>query len=359
MENDRLDAALSRLYQKTDAPESFETGWRAAVRREESIRMMNKPVKKNLFMKRLVPALAVLVLIVGGLWAGEQNLSAPQSRSTMDTGMVAASRSANKMVATEDYIIDEEAVMFSSASSSDSVAGGYGSAIAPQAQENRKIVRTADLTVRTTAFDEAQEAARSLLASMGGYVENLYQYGETVRRVSLSMRVPSDRLDEFLTGAEGLGRVTDRSESATDMTTQYVDNQARLETLYAKRDRLNELLLKAEDVADLIEIESAIADTQYQIDSFESSQRSIDSRVDMSYVNLTIIEETPASTAVADVTLTERLSAALKASVEWLGEFGRNVLVFVVMILPVAVPLAVVVIVWRLIARIRRKNKED
>ena len=84
MENDRLDAALSRLYQKTDAPESFETGWRAAVRREESIRMMNKPNRKNMFMKRLVPALTVLVLIAGGLWAGEQNLSAPQTRCEQD-----------------------------------------------------------------------------------------------------------------------------------------------------------------------------------------------------------------------------------------------------------------------------------
>ena len=356
MENDRLDAALSRLYQKTDAPESFETGWRAAVRREESIRMTNQPNKKNLFMKRLVPALAVLVLVVGGLWAGTQDLSPSMGQGAP---MVAASRSANKMMVEEaaDMAYDTGAVMYSS-STSDSVAGGYG-AVAPQAQENRKIVRTADLTVHTAQFDQAQENATAMLNGMGGYVESLYQYGETARRVTLSMRVPSAKLDEFLTGAEGLGRVSNRSESATDMTTQYVDNQARLDTLYAKRDRLNELLMKAEDVSDLIEIESAIADTQYQIDSFESSQRSIDSRVDMSSVTLTIIEETPAATAAADVTLGERLAAALTASVEWLGEFGHNVLVFVVMILPAAAPLAAVVIVWRVIARIRRKNKED
>ena len=228
----------------------------------------------------------------------------------------------------------------------------------PQAQENRKIVRTADLTLRTARFDEAMENTKTLLESMGGYVESLYQYGETARRATLGMRIPSARLDEFLTGAEGLGRVTDRSESSTDMTTQYVDNQARLDTLYAKRDRLNELLLKAEDVSDLIEIESAIADTQYQIDSYETSQRSIDSRVDMSYVGLTVIEETPASTAVADVTLMERLSAALEVSLEWLGEFVRNVLVFVVMILPVLIPVSIIAVFWYLIRRIRRKNKE-
>lgn len=354
MENDRLDAALSRLYQHTDAPESFETGWRAAVRREETIQRM-KP-KKTVWMKRMIPALAALVLVVGGLWAGEQDLNVPQAATN---GMVMTSRSASKMAVEEEMAYDTGApVMYAAASSSDSVAGGGMNGMTPQAQENRKIVRTADLTLRTVRFDEAMKNAKTLLESMGGYVESLYQYGETARRATLGMRVPSARLDEFLTGAEGLGRVTDRSESSTDMTTQYVDNQARLDTLYAKRDRLNELLLKAEDVSDLIEIESAIADTQYQIDSYETSQRSIDSRVDMSYVGLTVIEETPASTAVADVTLMERLSAALKVSFEWLGEFVRNVLVFVVMILPVLIPVSIIAVFWYLIRRIRRKNKE-
>ena len=57
-QNDQLDQALSRLYEK-GAPESFETGWRAAVRREETIHRM-KP-KKTLWMKRMIPALAALV----------------------------------------------------------------------------------------------------------------------------------------------------------------------------------------------------------------------------------------------------------------------------------------------------------
>lgn len=356
MENDRLDAALSRLYQQQDVPESFDAGWRAAVRREDTIRMMNKPNKKNLWLKRAVPVFAALVLAVGGLWAGTLEAPGQVPQSSGAPAMVASSRSANKMTAVEESY-DTGAVMYSTSTASDSVAGG-GSPMVLNAQENRKIVRTADLTVRTPDFDGALESAKALLENMGGYVENLYQYGESTRRASLSMRVPSEKLDAFLSGAEGLGRVTDRSESASDMTTTYVDNQARLDTLYAKRDRLNELLLKAEDVSDLIEIESAIADTQYQIDSFESSQRSIDSRVDLSYVNLNLVEETPASTATADITLGERLSAALTASIEWLGSFARNVLVFVVMILPAAIPLGVILLVWRLIVRRRRKNKE-
>ena len=92
---------------------------------------------------------------------------------------------------------------------------------------------------------------------------------------------------------EGVGRVTDRSESVTDMTVQYTDNQTRLETLYAKRERLNQLMAQAQEVSDLIELETAVADTQYEIERYETSQRDIDRRVDMSAVNVTLLEERP------------------------------------------------------------------
>lgn len=352
MQDHSIDEALSRLHH-TAAPESFETGWRAAVRREELLKMSEKKKSFKRFWRVAMPALCALVLVIGGLHVGQMD----QPAASMPSDMVMMSRS-SKLASNASYdtVYEEAAYDTGYAMTSGSAASTYGSA-APAAQENRKLVRTADLSIRTAAFDQALENAQTLLADMGGYVESLYQYGETTRRISLTMRVPSPKLDAFLSGAAGLGRVTDRSESTTDMTTRYVDNQARLNTLYAKRNRLNELLLKAEDVSDLIEIESAIADTQYQIDSYESTQRSIDSQVDMSAVTLTLIEEKPADTAQADVSLLERMRAAFTASVEWTGEFVRDVAVFIVMILPVAVPVGVIALVIVLIRR-RKKMKE-
>jgi hypothetical protein len=220
----------------------------------------------------------------------------------------------------------------------------------------RKLVRTIDITLHTQDFDNAAETVQAQLLEMEGYVENLYQYGEPLRRLNLSMRVPAHRLDAFVQSVEGVGRLTDRSESTTDMTTQYKDNLARLETLYAKRDRLNELMKQAEDVSDLIEIESAIADTQYQIDLYETSRREIDQQVSMSAVHVTLVEEKAAETAnAAQLSLGARLRAALKASVEWTGEFLRDMVVFVVMILPVAIPAAVIAVIVILIRRRKKK----
>ena len=283
----------------------------------------------------------VAVLAVGAVWAAQ--FRAPAVSDPEEAGYVEANGSAKMMMTAE-----------STSAAMDMGAAAMGRSVDPQPQ--RKLVRTADMTIRTRQFDQAAEQVQALLAEAGGYVEYSYQHGEAgYRRLNLSLRVPSDHLDSFLQGMEGAGRVTDRSQSVTDMTLQYQDNQARLSTLYAKRDRLNELLLKAENVGDLIEIESAIADTQYEIDRWETSQRTIDHQVDLSAVSLNLVEERDADTAQADVSLMERIRAAFGASIEWLCAFAQDLLVFLAVIAPVAVPAAVIAAVVVIVRK--RKGK--
>ena len=303
-------------------------------------------MKKKIW-KIALGVLAALVLVLGTLLVGE--LDQPASQVLQEEGSVYAPTVMNAKSAA-----DTMEVSMDYGASADTMVRASGSARTAPALGGRKLVRTADLTIRTKTFEEAAAQVQTLLAQMGGYVEYSYQSGETgYRRLNLSMRVPSDQLDSFLSAMEGTGRVTDRSESTTDMTTQYQDNEARLATLYAKRERLNELLVQADMVSDLIEIESAIADTQYEIDVYETSQRTIDQQVDLSAVNVNLVEERAADTAAANVTLGERIRAAFAASIEWIGEFSQDLLVFLVVIAPVAVPVIIVI----LIVRFARKRK--
>lgn len=354
-----LEQRLSRLY-AAPVPESFETGWRADVRREESLQSMKKWNGKPMW-KRLAPAMCALVLVAGALWTGtlnnEVNLAADQTAYTMVTSSRSVSGSSNGMNAKYSLMASEPAE-YEEAAAYD-MAAGYDMGVTTYGavqQTERKLVRTADLTIRTAAFDDALAQVQDQLSAMGGYVENLYQYGETTRRISLTMRVPSEKLDDFLLSLEGAGKVTDRSESTTDMTTEYQDNEARLNTLYEKRDRLNELLAKAENVSDLIEIESAIADTQYQIDRYETSQRSIDRQVDMSQVYLTLMEQEQ-TVVNPELTLAERIRAGFESSVEWLVGFGRDMVVFVVMASPVIGIGAALWLVWKLIRKLKKREE--
>ena len=375
--HDELEQALSRLYQAQDVPAGFETGWRAAVRREESIQMTQKPRSKRSFWRVFAPACAAVVLVAGSLWAGSaqpgfNGISAPAGNA----GATASMKSAASSMARSSAQDSAAGALYSVSSEMDGAISQYammdagenvsvsGSGLAPQAQSERKLVRTADLTLRSTAFDTDSQRVKALLENLNGYVESLYQYGDSEsdapRRLHMSLRVPSQQLDAFLSGLSGIGRITDRSESTTDMTVQYTDNAARLQTLRDKLTRLNELIKQAEDVESLIQIEEAISDTQYQIDRYETSQRDIDRQADMSAVSVTLIEETAAQSASAsNISLGERIRAALGASVEWMGRFLRDMLVFVVMALPWILSAAVIIVVVWLVWRRRRAAKQN
>lgn len=363
-----LEQALGSLYDTPQPPEAFETGWRAAVRREETLKMSNQNSKKNIW-RVVAPVAAALVLVVGTLVTGDMDLTTAGTQPVREESRVLAMGSAASGASTSGtsnalYKTAETADMAVYDESAAAYDGGVAADTALPAAEERKLVRTASLTIRTSAFESDLALVQQLAQQAGGYVSDLYQYGDVQngrdRSASISLRIPADKLDEFLSGIEGVGRVTDRSESVTDMTLQYTDNAARLETLRGKKARLDELLLKAEDVSDLIEIESAIADTVYQIESYERIQRDIDRRVEMSDVYVSLMEETPADSAAdTEMGLGQRMAAGLRASLEGLGGFLRDMLVFVVMCLPVLIPVAVIAVVVWLVVRRRKRRKED
>jgi len=375
--SDALDRALTALYQ-TDVPEAYKASWRDAVKREESPDM--KSTRNFAWLRRAaLPIAAAVVLIVGtaitGIIAPETTESAPTPEPSAGYEIQTASVYKSSGTA-EDAGYDSAAgnitydESFSALASTTSKSRDYDDAeneAAYDADEiadtdTSKIVRTVSLTISSTIFDQDYETILSLAEDAGGYASYVSMYEQQVdkRYASFELRIPSDNLDGFLGGLDGVGRITDRYESATDKTTQYTDTQLRLQTQLDKMTRLQELLIQAESVEDLLDIESEIADTQYEIDSLQTSLNSIDRQVDYATVNVYLQEQTPSDTATAqDLTIGERLVNGLKASLEWLGGFFENMLVFLTAAAPVLVPLIIAYIVYRIVRKRRKAKKQS
>ncbi|MDD3213717.1 MAG: DUF4349 domain-containing protein, partial [Eubacteriales bacterium] len=68
-------------------------------------------------------------------------------------------------------------------------------------------------------------------------------------------------------------------------------------------------------------------------------------------------EQSDRETAEAtELTLWQRLESGFQASIQGIGQFFQNMLVFIAILLPVLVPLAVVIVVVWLIVRARRRR---
>ena len=191
-------------------------------------------------------------------------------------------------------------------------------------------------------------------------MESLNVYGDVLsgetRYAHFTLRVPAEKLQEFICEANTVCAATAYSEYMQDVSADYYDVQTRLETQRAKLARLNELLSQATDMSDLIEIESAISDTQYQIDRYMGQLNHFDSKVNYSYVYVSLQELSDADAVeLPDVTLGERIANAVKESVQGLCEFAEATAVFAVAALPWCAVLAVIVIVIKMVRRAKKK----
>lgn len=184
------------------------------------------------------------------------------------------------------------------AAAEDSVSMEYGFADsdstggAEEALRDAKMIYTANLEMETTAFDEAVEGLGRLTKEMGGYYEDssLRTGGSGYRWADYTVRVPAKNYDEFLSRAGALCNLTWRSERAENVTEAYYDTAGRLKTQQIKLERLQELLGRAEAMEDIITIESAISETEYQIESLSGTLRHYDALVDFATVSVNLQE---------------------------------------------------------------------
>ena len=169
-----------------------------------------------------------------------------------------------------------------------------GSSVLP---ENVKLIYRADINLESTTFDAAVEAIRSLTESCGGYYENssLDNYS-SYRYAWYTIRIPAEQFEHFCATVAEIGasgetfQLNNISRSAEDVSEYYYDTESRLATQKAKLARLQELLKEAEDMADIITLESAISDTEWQIENLTGTLRHYDSLVGYSTISVNISE---------------------------------------------------------------------
>ena len=141
---------------------------------------------------------------------------------------------------------------------------GYGGAAdrgtASGTANGAKRIYTANLDLETTEFDTATEAFTALTERCGGWYESssLSSRGSGYRYADYTVRVPAEQYRAFLSEAGELCHLLYKDEYVEDVSEVYYDTAGRLKTQQVKLERLQALLEKAEDMEDIITIESAI-----------------------------------------------------------------------------------------------------
>lgn len=165
---------------------------------------------------------------------------------------------------------------------------------APKAppQVQRDVVKTATISVTADDPPAAADRASALATEAGGRVDGRTEYGGSAldrARITLTLRVPADKLDGVIDGLKGLGTVESLDMQAEDVTSQRVDLDARIKALQTSVDRLLAIMRDARDPSALIEAESALSQRQADLDSLRAQRAALGEQISYSTVTVDLI----------------------------------------------------------------------
>ncbi len=227
-----------------------------------------------------------------------------------------------------------------------------------------KLIRQASVSIQTIDFTGSVAALEKLTISMGGYYQNAQTqdgdyYDSNARRYAYyTVRIPKDNCDAFLDATGNVGHVVSSNESSTDVGEEYYDTELRLKTLKTKQERLLALMKKANLMEDIIALENALSEVQYEIEQLTSTLKRYDSLVDFATINIEINEVIKISDEIGEG---DSLGARLKAAfVNGFSNFGDALSNFVVWIayhfIGIIIFIVVVIVAFIIIYRWRRNK---
>ena len=122
-------------------------------------------------------------------------------------------------------------------------------------QYAEKVIRNVTLYSETREFDRALDELRATVTFLGGYEQSVnvtgksyYSNSQYCRTARMTLRVPAERLEEFLGTVGTLVNVTSETMNVTNVTAEYYDMEARISVLENERDAYEEMLKKSDDV---------------------------------------------------------------------------------------------------------------
>lgn len=199
-----------------------------------------------------------------------------------------------------------------------------------------KLIRRAELSIQTTQFDQAADALSALVEQCGGYFERSSVYAGSYRDANARrsgeyvVRIPAEKYADFLSAAGNLGYVTQLTESSEDIGEQYYDTESRLRTQRTKLERLLELLEKAQTMEDIISLENALSEVEYQIEQYTSTLNRYDALVSFSTFNIYLDEVSKVTEEVGETaSLGSRMAAGFRSSLEGLVNGSQQLLIWV------------------------------
>ena len=234
------------------------------------------------------------------------------------------------------------------------------------ASDGEKKIRTVNLSLELKSIEKVQKQIRAQVKTEGGYIESeefnaKTGYGDS-DYLHLTLRIPKDKVDHFLEFLSGEGKILSKSESLEDVRLQYHDAENHIKALEKEQERVLALMDKAENVDQLIALESRLTDIRYQLESYHTEINDYDNKVDYSTVNLDLLERGSESLGEGQYSFSERVWDGFVQNIHGILYFFMNAVFFILVYMPqiiLGVGFVLVLILWHKMRKKKKAGKEN
>lgn len=225
-----------------------------------------------------------------------------------------------------------------------------------------KIIRDVRYEIRSKTFEVDLEFLTRLPDQFGGKVETVDQgtnyYGSDEQRYyNVTYRIPTDRLDDFLTELEKDRPIFHKYYNQYTVTDTYNQTEARLNTLIATEERYLNLLEKAESIEDIIAVEQALTNVQSEIEWLTITKDRFDKDIDYTAVRVSLVEVLASESLTGQSNFWDEIKDAFVTGMASFFAGLRNLILFFLKIWPLLILIAAG-IVFFLVRYRRHKTKE-
>ena len=245
--------------------------------------------------------------------------------------------------------------------------------VADNAVETRQIIANANISLVVAQTETAMAGVEQIASDLGGYLADVDlskgRYGESeVMRGSLTLRVPSDSLEEALERLQALATdVNYLNITRQDVTDQYSDLDAQLRNLRATETELLALLTEVREkanakVEDILAVHRNLMQIRGEIETLQGRKNLLDNQIGFSTLWIELIPDSINRPIVEEPwSASGPVRSALRALVATLQGLLTALIWAVIYLTPlllvVLVPLAILIWLVRFWVVRRRKNR--
>jgi hypothetical protein len=238
--------------------------------------------------------------------------------------------------------------------------------LAPDANEDyeRKIIKTYNLTLETKNYESVRDAIVTAAKSLGGYIadsaekDTVNNQGKKDRYATFTVRVPSEKVDEYVNNISQNVSVISKRLSTQDITAAYYDLESQLESLLEQEARIEKLMDEATNYNYLLQLDDKLTSIRAQINNINKQIQMYDKSVALSYVYITLDEVVEYTEIVEEEpSFGSRIASTFVQSFKNFGVFCQELLIIIIWMLPMFMVIGIGAVVLIVLIRLRDKKK--